>query len=37
MLKIKRGSGRGSKAGFDWGRPVCTFEMRSTRKEKRRD
>jgi hypothetical protein len=37
MLKIKRGYGGGSKAGFDWGRPVCIFDMKSTRKEKRRD
>jgi hypothetical protein len=37
MLKIKRGSGRGSKAGFDWVRPVCIFDIESTRKEKRRD
>jgi len=37
MLKIKRGYGRGSKAGFDSVRPVCIFEMKSTRKEKRRD
>jgi hypothetical protein len=37
MLKIKRGYDRGSKAGFDWGRPVCIFDIKSTRKEKQRD
>jgi hypothetical protein len=37
MLKIKRWYGRGAKAGFDWVRPVCIFDMKSMGKEKRRD